>query len=173
MNRAFHRRDFLKRTAVTAGAAAAWSLKGAPTSLAADSPNEKLGVAVIGSGGMGNYSMDCGLRENLVAIVDVDEKTIARTMKEKVKDQAKPKIFYDYRKMLEQCHRELDVVLIATPDHHHAPAAIRAIHSGKHVFAQKPLAHNIYSRRITSSATTFPRESNSLPASVTFTTTVT
>ena len=68
MNRDFNRRDFLKRTAVTAGAAAAWSLRGAPTILAADSPNEKLGVAVIGAGGMGGYSMDCGLRENLVAI---------------------------------------------------------------------------------------------------------
>ena len=144
MNRDFNRRDFLKRTAVTAGAAAACSLRGAPTILAADSPNDKLGVAVIGAGGMGGYSMDCGLRENLVAVVDVDENTIARTMKDKVKDQAHPKIFYDYRKMLDQCHRDLDVVLIATPDHHHAPAAIRAIHLGKHVFAQKPLAHNIY-----------------------------
>ena len=52
-------------------------------------------------------------------------------MKDKVKDQAKPKIFYDYRKMLDECHRDLDVVLIATPDHHHAPAAIRAIRSGQ------------------------------------------
>ncbi len=144
MSRDFHRRDFLKRTAVTAGAAAAWTLRGAPALLGADSPNEKLGVAVIGAGGMGNYSMDCGLRENLVAIADVDENTIARTMKDKVKDQAKPKIFYDYRKMLDECHQDLDVVLIATPDHHHAPAAIRAIHLGKHVFAQKPLAYNIY-----------------------------
>ena len=45
--------------------------------------------------------------------------------------------------MLDECHKDLDVVLIATPDHHHAPAAIRAIHYGKHVFCQKPLAHNI------------------------------
>ena len=65
-------------------------------------------------------------------------------MKEKTKDQAIPKIFYDDCKMLDECHRDLDVVLIATPDHHHAPAAIRAIHLGKHVFAQKPSAHNIY-----------------------------
>jgi predicted dehydrogenase len=64
-------------------------------------------------------------------------------MKDKVKDTAKPKVFYDYRKMLDECHNDLDVVLIATPDHHHAPAAIRAINYGKHVFCQKPLAHNI------------------------------
>ena len=51
---------------------------------------------------------------------------------------------YCIRWHVDQCHRDLDVVLIATPDHHRAPAAIRAVHLGKHVFAQKPLAHNIY-----------------------------
>jgi predicted dehydrogenase len=45
--------------------------------------------------------------------------------------------------MLDECHKDIDVVLIGTPDHHHAPAAIRAINYGKHVFCQKPLAHNI------------------------------
>ena len=55
-----------------------------------------------------------------------------------------PHFFTDYRKMLEECQKDIDVVLIATPDHHHAPAAIRAIHLGKAVFSQKPLAHNIY-----------------------------
>ncbi len=143
MNRPFNRRKFLKRTLGMAGVAAGWSVYGVPAVLPADSPNEKLGVAVIGAGGMGGYSMECGLQENLVAIVDVDEKTIAQIMKDQVKDRARPKIFHDYRQMLDACHRDLDVVLIATPDHHHAPAAIRAIHLGKHVFAQKPLAHNI------------------------------
>jgi len=112
--------------------------------LSAVEPGKKLGVGVIGAGGMGGYSMDLALRENLVAIVDVDDNVIASVMKDKVKDQAKPKVFFDYRKMLEECHRDLDAVLIATPDHHHAPAALRAMHLGKHVFAQKPLAHNIY-----------------------------
>ena len=46
--------------------------------------------------------------------------------------------------MLDECHKDIDVVLVATPDHHHAPAAIRAIQLGKAVFSQKPLAHNIY-----------------------------
>ncbi|MFO1500907.1 MAG: Gfo/Idh/MocA family oxidoreductase [Verrucomicrobiota bacterium] len=106
-------------------------------------PGDKLGVAVIGAGGMGDYSMSESLRENLVAIADVDDNTIAQVMKDKVKDQAKPKLFSDYRRLLDECHRDIDVVLIATPDHHHAPAAIRAIRLGKHVFCQKPLAHNI------------------------------
>jgi len=108
-----------------------------------ETAGKKLGVAVIGAGGMGGYSMDESLRENLVAIADVDDNTVAQVMKDKVKDLAKPKIFQDYRKMLEECQKDIDVVLIATPDHHHGPAAIRAMHLGKHVFCQKPLAHNI------------------------------
>jgi predicted dehydrogenase len=136
----FSRRAFLQRSLAVAGTAA---LTPSPALLRAADARQKLGVAVIGAGGMGGYSMDEGLRENLVAIVDVDDNIIAQVMKDKVKDQAKPQIFHDYRKMLEQCHKDIDVVLIGTPDHHHAPAAIRAIHLGKHVFAQKPLAHDI------------------------------
>jgi len=119
------------------------SVRRAPRVLASESPADKLRVAVIGAAGMGSYSVNCALRENLVALVDVDEQRIAKVMKDSVKEAAKPKIFYDYRKMLDECHKEIDVVLIGTPDHHHAPAAIRAIHRGKHVFCQKPLAHNI------------------------------
>ena len=133
------RRDFLKRSLLVAGAA---TLARTPLVLAAPAAGQKLGVAVIGAGGMGGYSMDMALRESLVAIVDVDDNTIAGIMKDKVKDRA-PKVFHDYRKMLDECHRDLDVVLVATPDHNHAPAAIRAIHLGKHTFCQKPLAHNI------------------------------
>jgi predicted dehydrogenase len=46
--------------------------------------------------------------------------------------------------MLDECHKDIDVVLIATPDHTHAPAAIRALQLGKAVFCQKPMTHNIY-----------------------------
>jgi predicted dehydrogenase len=111
--------------------------------LGAAESSGKLGVAVIGAGGMGGYSVDKALQENLVALADVDEGKIADVMSGKVKDRAKPQVFHDYRKMLDECHNDIDVVLIATPDHHHAPAAVRAMDLGKHVFAQKPLAHNI------------------------------
>ena len=144
MNRSIRRREFLKRSAVAAGALAGTSLLGVPAVWAQPAAGAKLGVAVVGAGGMGGYSMDCALNENLVAIADVDENTIAGVMKEKVKDRAKPKIFHDYRKMFDECQRDIDVVLVATPDHHHAPAAMRAIRLGKHAFAQKPLAHNIH-----------------------------
>ena len=136
-----NRRMFIKTTAAAAGASV---LTTAPIIRAAPDAAAKLGVAVIGAGGMGGYSVDMALREHLVALADVDDNIISSVMKDKVKDSAKPKIFRDYRKMLDECHSDIDVVLIATPDHHHAPAAIRAIDLGKHVFAQKPLAYNIY-----------------------------
>ncbi|MCY2989151.1 MAG: Gfo/Idh/MocA family oxidoreductase [Planctomycetota bacterium] len=137
------RRRFLKGSAAAIGVAALTRVSGSPRVLAQQSPGDKLRVAVIGAAGMGGYSMGCALGEQLVALADVDDKNIAKVMSESVKDAAKPKIFHDYRKLLDECHKEIDVVLIATPDHHHAPAAIRAIHYGKHVFCQKPLAHNI------------------------------
>ncbi len=143
MSQGQSRRKFLKVSAAAAGAAALASVSQGPLVLAQQSPGDKLRVAVIGAGGMGGYSVGCALRESFVAMADVDEKTIAKVMKDSVKDAAKPKIYYDYRKMLDECHKEIDVVLIATPDHQHAPAAIRAINYGKHVFCQKPLAHNI------------------------------
>lgn len=149
----FTRRQFLR----TSLAVATLSTLGAPFIVRAADAAKKLGVAVIGAGGMGGYSMDESLRENLVAISDVDDNTIAQVMKDKVKDQAKPKLFNDYRKMLEQCHKDIDVVLIATPDHHHGPAAIRAIDLSKHVFCQKPLAHNIRECYVLSRAATEKR----------------
>jgi predicted dehydrogenase len=142
-----NRRRFLQRTVAVAGAAAGTRLIEMPALLAAGSPNARLGVAVIGVGGMGGYSFGAAMRERLVAICDVDETTIGKALKEfgeKQKDKPAPKVYYDYRKMLEECQKDLDVVLIATPDHHHAPAAIRAIHLGKATFSQKPLAHDIY-----------------------------
>jgi predicted dehydrogenase len=96
---------------------------------------------------MGGYSVGAAMGERIVAICDVDENNIASAMKdisEKQKDKPAPKVYYDYRKMLDECHKYLDVVLIATPDHNHAPAAIRAINLGKAAFSQKPLAHNVY-----------------------------
>jgi predicted dehydrogenase len=141
MSNRYTRRGFLKRGVALAGAAA---LARGPYVLAEGAPASKLGVAVVGAGGMGGYSVDQALGQRLVALVDVDENIIAKVMKDKVKDLSPaPKVFYDYRKMLDECAKDIDAVLVATPDHNHAPAAIRAINLGKAAFSQKPLAHNI------------------------------
>src|SRR5512141_2560601 len=118
----FTRRNFLKTTGSLAGAVAASQYIGMPSLLAADSPNSKLGVAVIAADGMGGYSFDCAMRERFVAVCDVDDNKMANKLKEfseKRKDQPAPKAYYDYRKMLDECKNDIDVVLIATPDHHH------------------------------------------------------
>jgi predicted dehydrogenase len=143
MSNRYSRRGLLKRGAALAGAATAAGLWRGPYVLAEGTPKAKLGVAVVGAGGMGGYSVGCALGERLVALVDVDDNTIAGVMKNAQDKGHSPKVFFDYRKMLDECHKDLDAVLVATPDHHHAPACIRAIHLGKAAFSQKPLAHNI------------------------------
>ncbi len=137
------RREFIKRTALAAGAVAGARPFSAPYVLADPAANSKLGVAVVGSGGMGGGNPGVAANERFVAMCDVDERHLAKAA-ERIKDKVpNPKVYYDYRKMIDECHKDIDVVLIATPDHHHAPAAIRAIDLGKAVFCQKPLAHNI------------------------------
>jgi len=142
------RRDMLKRTGLAAGVAVGAQLARGPVLLAGEAQRKKLGVAVVGCGGMGGYSVDQACRERPVAMVEVDDGRIAKIMNEKVKPKLadgvpEPKVYHDYRKMLQECHKDIDVVLVATPDHNHAPAAIRAIALGKHTFSQKPMCHNI------------------------------
>jgi predicted dehydrogenase len=107
------------------------------------SPNNKLNIAVIGAGGKGASDTDSVKSENIVALCDVDEKTLY-SRQEKYPD-AKP--FRDYRKMLQEM-KNIDAVIVATPDHHHAPASIMAMKMGKHVYCQKPLTHSVYEARL-------------------------
>lgn len=142
MARKSSRRTFLKQTAI-----AALPVFSAPMILSARAPNEKLGIAVIGCGGQGSGNPGTAAGERLVALCDVDDKKIAEALKklgDKVKD---PPVYHDYRTMYDKHAKEMDAVLIATPDHHHAPAAIRAIRSGKSVFCEKPLTWCIYEAR--------------------------
>jgi predicted dehydrogenase len=142
-----NRRRFLGHSAALAGAVAGTQLFGVPAVLTARSPNEKLGIAVIGCGGQGGGNPGLAAGEHLIALVEIDEKRLGEAVgkvRAKVPD---PKTYYDYRKMFDECHKDIDAVLIATPDHHHAPAAIRALHLGKHVFCEKPLTWCLYEAR--------------------------
>src|SRR5262245_10240771 len=117
------------------------------------SPNEKLNVAVIGAGGKGSSDTDnvAELGENIYALCDVDQNTLdARTTsnpKPKQKSYPQAKTYRDYRKMLDEIGKDIDAVIVATPDHHHAPAAAMAMRMGKHVYCQKPLTHSVYEAR--------------------------
>jgi predicted dehydrogenase len=133
------RRDFMKNTAALS--AAVW-VSGQPAPAASRSPNEKLNIAAIGAGGKGRVDIGGCSKENIVALCDADDDRAAETYK---KYPSVPK-YKDYRKMLEE-RKDIDAVLVSTPDHHHAPASVMAMKLGKHVYCQKPLTHSIYEAR--------------------------
>ncbi|SPE62427.1 Oxidoreductase domain protein [Verrucomicrobia bacterium] len=128
------RRRFIQRT----GAAAAFTL--APFSLRAAGANDRLNLAGIGVGGQGRADLDAlAPGNNIVALCDVDERRAAETFKQ----FPGAKRFQDFRRMFDQMGKEIDAVVVATPDHFHAVAAMAAIERGKHVYCEKPLAHSI------------------------------
>ncbi len=106
------------------------------------SPNSKLNIAGIGIGGQGAHDLSQMESEHIVALCDVDWDYAGRIFKKY--SQAKP--FKDYRKMLDEV-KDIDAVVIATPDHHHAFAAMEAIKRGKHVYCEKPLTHSVWEAR--------------------------
>jgi predicted dehydrogenase len=108
----------------------------------ATSPNEKLNIAGIGIGGQGGEDLKHMEKENIIALCDVDQNHAAHTFKR----YPQAKRFTDYRKMLDEM-KEIDGVMIATPDHHHAFAAMAAIKRGKHVYCEKPLTHTVWEAR--------------------------
>ena len=131
------RRSFIK----TASAAAAGVIF-IPNFLGC-SPGNRLNIAVIGVGGRGQASWTQVPKESIVAMCDVDERMSAKGF------EACPtaKRYKDFRKMFDQMAKDIDAVIIATPNHTHFPAAMAAMELGKHVFVEKPLAHNIWQLR--------------------------
>jgi predicted dehydrogenase len=136
------RRDFLAKTATVVAAASVMSRyargqDGLPA-------NEKLNLAGIGVGGMGFHDLRnfAGLGHNIVALCDVDRAHAAKALAE----FPKAKVYSDFRVMFEQ-QKDIDGVVVATPDHLHAIVAITAMKHGKHVYGEKPLAHSVYETR--------------------------
>lgn len=152
------RRRFLQGTAATVGVVAGSQLFPVPRILAQGSPNAKLNCAVIGVANQGMASISGAVTERVVALCDVDDSHLDKTRKwiEENNPEQKPagiKTFCDYRKMLDEMHKDIDVVFVATPDHHHCAAALRAMMLNKHVYVEKPLAHSIEEcRRLTEAA---------------------
>jgi len=142
-NQRLSRRSFVK--SATAAAVAAFTIVprhvlGQPSN---PPPSEKLNIAGIGVGGQGAGDIDNVSSENIVALCDVDQEKAGGTFKK----FPNAKVYRDYRQMLEKENKNIDAVVIATPDHNHAPAAIMAMKMGKHVYVEKPMAHTIYEAR--------------------------
>ena len=108
--------------------------------------NEKLNIALIGVGGRGSWFVGAIPRVggNVVAMCDVNERKASGSFKE----LPKAKKYFDFRRMLDEMDKQIDAVVIATPDHTHAVASAIAIKMGKHVYCEKPLTHNIYEARV-------------------------
>ncbi len=111
--------------------------------MGATPPSDKLNIGCIGIGGQGGGNVDAVRGENLVALCDVDTRRAARSLK-KYPDV---KQYRDFRKMLDEMDKQIDAVVVSTPDHTHAVACMAAIKRGKHVYCEKPLAHSIYEVR--------------------------
>ncbi len=110
-------------------------------------PSEKLNIAGVGGGGMGESIVNACKNEKIVAVCDVDENYAGQFFKE----YPKAKIWRDFRKMLEE-QKEIDAVIVASPDHTHAVIAMTAMKLGKHVYVQKPLTRTTYEARMLTEA---------------------
>lgn len=117
-----------------------------PSVVRCAAPNRSIQVAAVGVDGQGYndlHSLSSHPQVKFVGFCDVDQRRFARA------DQAVPGVphFQDFRVMFEQLGASLDAVLVSTPDHQHALIAIEAMRRGKHVYCQKPLAHNVWESR--------------------------
>src|SRR5271157_5063521 len=147
------RRKFLTSAAAVAGLAAGAKVFAAPAVLSEKSPNSKLGTVVIGVVNQGKPAVSAACTERLIALCDVDDNHNAQAKEFVGKQDPAIKLssiqeFYDYRKMFDKIHKDIDAVFIAAPDHHHAVASLIAMRLGKHVYCEKPMAHSIAEVRL-------------------------
>ena len=134
------RRRFLQ----TSAALAAGAVLTDSTAAAQPKPppaKERLRLGIIGCTGQGAYNLSNVRQENIVALCDVDATRAAPVFK----DYPKARVYEDYRRLIEQ--KDVQAVVISTPDHHHAFAAVAAMRAGKHVYCEKPLAHSVFEVR--------------------------
>ena len=141
MNRKPNRRELLETTALAgAGLLLGSAARGAPSR----SPNEKLGVAVIGVGGRGRANLDgVGKTEEIVALCDVDQAHAGNAFDK----YPRAKRYTDYRRMFDELHASIDAVIVNTPDHTHFHPAYAGLQLGKHLYCEKPMAHNVWEVR--------------------------
>ena len=108
--------------------------------------NEKLNVACIGVGGQGRANLNAVASEgqNIVALCDVDEQRAGNAF-ERFPNAEK---FYDFRRMFDSVGKDIDAVVVSTPDHTHFHPAYAALSLGKHLYCEKPMAHSVWETRV-------------------------
>jgi predicted dehydrogenase len=136
------RRDFNKSAAMTV---ASLALSAGPAVRNVRGANDRIGIGVIGAGGMGQYNMKDFIgsgQVDIVAIADPYEPNLEAAMGLTL---GKAKGYKDFRRVLE--HKDVDAVINSTPDHWHAIPMIMACEAGKDVYQEKPLSHTLYEGR--------------------------
>ncbi len=141
MKNLINRRDFIRQ-----GGAAALGMALLPGMMRKVAPSDRLRVAHIGLGGMGNSHMNwfAALPEvEVVALCDVDSEHLNASLKSLQAKQPNTKAqgYADFRHILDR--KDIDAVTCATPDHWHAQVAIMAFQAGKDVYGEKPLSYNV------------------------------
>lgn len=168
MHSEIKRRVFLKTTAL--GGLGMIILKNSRLAYGYEA-NEKLNIALIGVGGRGTWFVDTIPRmESVVALCDVNNRKLAEAFQRWEKGakryadsprdwerkaaesykrltETRPKTYRDFRRMLDEMDKEIDAVIVSTPDHTHAVASASAIKAGKHVFCEKPLTRTVHESR--------------------------
>jgi predicted dehydrogenase len=133
-----------------------------PGGLTQQAAGDPLNVAIVGAGGMGMSNAEALVTQNIVALCDVDFGYVERSLAGRLKDRdgnprpeavklaeqfQKARRYADFRDMLDQ-QKDIEAVVIATPDHLHAVIAKAAMESGKHVYVQKPLTWSVHEARV-------------------------
>src|SRR5687768_12221248 len=134
-------RIITRRQFVSGAAAVTAGVIGMPLILRAQGANKKLNIAFVGTGGRAGAHVNAGefKEHNYVAFAEVDKNSWANILK--IAPNAKG--YTNYRKMLDAHMKEIDVLIVATPDHNHALPSLMAIREGKHVYCEKPLTWSI------------------------------
>ncbi len=141
MTNCLNRRTLL-RGALAGGAG--WTVLSSGILTRGASPNEKLNIAVIGLGGRGSANLGGVSGENIVALCDVDDQRAGGAYKK----HPGAKKYYDFRQMLDEMDKQIDAVVVSTPDHTHAHPSVTALRMGKHLYCEKPLAHAVSECRL-------------------------
>lgn len=138
------RRKFIKTASVLA-AGSVLPLEALTATRTSVSAIDKIQVGLIGANGMGFNDLDSFLKNpeiECVALCDIDRNVLNRRTDDLIKmNLARPKLYVDYRKMLE--NKDIDVVIIGTPDHWHCLTLVNSLEAGKHAYVEKPIGNSI------------------------------
>ncbi len=140
-----NRRNFIEKTALTTAGLGLASIMHAKSGNSIPAPSDSLNVALIGCRNMGFGILQHHLSNpgvNCLALCDIDDSVLNEKAAEvKKKFNQSPKLYKDFRKVLEQ--KDIDAIIIGTPDHWHCYIMVSALQAGTDVYCEKPMANSI------------------------------